>query len=344
MKCERCGMENYDESYYCRGCGLAMERSDKTVENYFPSGNPKEFFGQNSNYQQSNNSSPENEYTQRNKNYSYNKRYSRRIRSYSQNTNPAESYYSMPHTKRVQSTANTNGRAYANAERKLAEAYKSMGSVISIVTIIIVLIIVAITVFAFWCKENNSDILAITSTTDEIQPLEIPTPPVDKIYTARLTYNKQTITDFSEENFVVQFPVPEDYEYQSSNIKGYASFSREINNGVVTSLSVVIFNGDVQEEIDYYSETQEEPIKTEVTDTQLGEMTVITLTNASGNTVYQTYVKLDDESYFHITLSNVTDEYKIQARNLIDLIVQESNVEYIDNQLTFIITTQYFKI
>ena len=37
MKCERCGMENYDETYYCKGCGLefgALEMKREFVEEH----------------------------------------------------------------------------------------------------------------------------------------------------------------------------------------------------------------------------------------------------------------------------------------------------------------------
>jgi hypothetical protein len=32
MKCDRCGRENYDESYYCRNCGAKLEHSDINTE------------------------------------------------------------------------------------------------------------------------------------------------------------------------------------------------------------------------------------------------------------------------------------------------------------------------
>lgn len=32
MKCDRCGKENYNESYYCRNCGAELDNPDKTID------------------------------------------------------------------------------------------------------------------------------------------------------------------------------------------------------------------------------------------------------------------------------------------------------------------------
>lgn len=291
MKCERCGMENYDEAYYCRSCGAKMDKTDKVIGDNFLAGNPREFFGQDSNQQQYNVTSP-------------------------------------------YDTTDMND-VYSNTEKKQAEFYKTFGNVTSVVMIIGILLIISAVVFTFAYEEKENPILDGIGLTTEIEPPVIPTAPQIDTYIAKISYNKHTITDFSGEQFSVEFPIPEGYEYHNEDINSYASFSRDINNGGVSSLSAVIYSGDVQAELDDFSELQEEnriSLKTEVEDTALGQMTIAELDyRASDSVVYHAYIKLDNENYFHITLSGLTKSYKTQAKKLIDLMVQESKVEYIDD-------------
>jgi hypothetical protein len=183
-------------------------------------------------------------------------------------------------------------------------------------------------IFSVWCRANNNDILAILYSTNQVQPLEIPTAPEVEVYAAKLSGSKQTVTSYTDENIAVQFPVPKRYEYEADSSDNFAMFTRRFKNGTTAIFSAVIFSGDVQKEVDYFEDMQAEegsPFSKEVTDTALGEMTLITLEKPSaGTTIYHAYVKLDNENYFHISLSNVGEDYKPEAKKLIKLVADDS--------------------
>lgn len=336
MQCKRCGAENYDEAYFCKTCGAKVHKSkDKSSNNYFLI-KPNGFWGQNC-YRQKYGiylSKDNDKYTQQpSKNYTYNKQYHRHIKTYSNKT--LHTY--TPDINKI------NGNKYGGQTDKVSKcqeqnnSYVFASTLISVITIITILIISLTVVFALWYKEQDSDSLGIKAfvygnqKTQEIQVLEIPTIPHIEIYTAKLSGEICTITDFSNNLITVEFPIPKGYDQDYSN-QSYVSFNREINNDVAVKLSAVVFSSDIQKEIDYFSELQNKnrlSFDLDIIDTDLGEMTVVTLSGGIGKTTaYHAYVRLDGEKYFHITLSNVTEEYKTEARKLIDLMVQNSEVVY----------------
>lgn len=339
MKCRRCGAENYDEAYYCRNCGIEIhnQKNKRSYDYFFAKRNGMR--EQNRYPQKYDATQPKdsNGHTQqKQKNYTYNKLYNRRIKTYENQ---------IPRTYTSDINKYSNDR-YNNAE-KVKEyenhnnPYMFTSTLISIITIIVVLIVVLTVAFSLWYKEQDSDSLGIKAfiydtqniqATQEIPTLETPTISDVEIYTAELSGETHTITDFSNNLMTVEFPIPTGYVCQNYNSENYALFEREFNNGAVVTLSAVIFSSDIQKEIDYFSELQEKdglPFESEVIDTDLGEMTVITLSGRTGGTtIYHSYVKIGDEKYFHITLSNVPEEYKTETRKLIDLIIEDTTVEF----------------
>lgn len=303
MKCPRCGSKNYNEAYYCRNCGLAMAPDIEAGEN-FALGNPRSFFGQDDNSQ------PAMPFTDENAQQSYERP------DNDEEYCPPTVRYNKDESARV--IYDVGKTIYA---RKMAQA--------SIIIILVVVFCLAMVVFSAWCKLNNRDVLSMLYSVNQVQPLEIPTAPEVEIYAAKLSGSKQIVTSYTDENIAVRYPVPKRYVLEADSSENFALYTREFKNGTKAILSMVIFSGDVQKEVDYFENIQAEdgaPFDKEVTDTALGEMTLITLEKTSaGTTIYHAYVKMDNENYFHISLSNVGEEYKTEAKKLVNLIAEDSS-------------------
>lgn len=312
MKCPRCGEKNYNEAYYCRNCGLAMGGIDEVGEN-FSVGNPRSFFGQDENSQPANAFADEN--TQQ---------FDERPSKFA-NYSPIKRRYNQAY--RTQGAQASYGMS--------SEVYSKKMTQISIVIILTIVVCIAMVILSVWCKETNHDVVSLFYPTKEALTLEIPTAPKVEIYAAKLSGSKHNVTSYTDKNMAVQFPIPKRYVFENSTSENFAIFNREFNNGTVTQFTAVIFSGDVKKEVDYFSDLQAEdgsPFYKEVTDTSLGEMTLLTLDKKSnGTTIYHAYVKLDDENYFHISLSNVNEEYKTEAKKLINLVVQDSRLRITEN-------------
>lgn len=301
MKCPRCGAKNYNESYYCRNCGLAMEPDIEVGEN-FTVGNPRSFFGQDDN------SKPANAFADENAQQDYERQ--SRYAEY----HPPKRYDQDDIVQAVHNVTN--------------ESYFKKITQVTIAIILTIVFCLGMVVFSAWCRYNNTDILSIIVSANKVQPLEIPTPPDIEIYLAKLSGSKHNVASYTDENMVVQFPIPEKYALDEGSSENFAVFKRAFNDGTSTLFSAVIYSGDVQKEIDYFNNLQAEdglPFHKEVVDTSLGKMTLLTLDKpSSGTVIYHAYLKLDDKNYFHISLSNIKEEHKNEARKLIDLIVQDS--------------------
>ncbi len=391
MECERCGKENYNESYYCRNCGARMDNPDQTVERTSFS-IPNYLHQYQNNSQHSQQLTKANEVNADNKRYSYNNT-SADNRQYSyDNTSADNRQYGYDNTSadnrqygydnssadnnqywgdntftdsKQSSYDNTSAddkqsSSYDNASKdsktfgfystpptsqfdydnynahrepskfdttrvKVLKVNNVLVKVISVVAILLLLLIEAVPIFFY----DMSYFKPHTSATEPV------TEPED--YTAKLSYDTHIVSDSSGAYLEAEFPIPEGYIYESSGSASLALFNRNVNGTEVT-LTASFFKGKLQNEIDYYSSLNGQDGKTfnmNVTDTKLGEMTLITLTRADKTTVYQVYVKSKEEHYFHISLSNVPWEYRVEADKLIDLIIEDTTVEFVKDKYNF---------
>lgn len=336
MKCERCGMENYDETYYCKGCGLefgALEMKREFVEEHsegydnnlrLPSqtDSTSGSFVDNNIYTKNlyhTDEAVQQEETETHDNYNDNSESDTAklsLKKNSQSDNVPEYIYNREYDFYSMSDISNRKKRLIVWDRKNK--------------LITLAVVCAVGLFGWLAitfgKFDTEELVYAEPTIEATLPTEPPT------YIAELSYSKHTITDFSGEKINVQFPIPRGYEYEFSPYESYASFAGTVDGGQIAILSTVVFKGDIQKEIDYFKGVYEEsqnPLVIEKTDTALGEMTVITMSNSSNATVYQVYVKLDKKNYFHISLSNIPESYKKEARKLIDLIVQDTVVDFI---------------
>lgn len=412
MECERCGRENYDESYYCRFCGLKMDNPDRAIDhtsfsrpnNYLNqyqrnstsyqnnnrysqqkaksdevSTNKQHYrydntstdnsqyeydnastdnsqYGYDNTYTDNKQSSYDNTYADNSQQSSYGNTYADSKKSNYDNTSTdsqQSSYNNAYADSKKSGDDNTSSKSesfeyystpptskfdYENylAHREPSKFDTARDKVLKInnVLYIVGVLVFAILILLFECISTfHYDIPFFSSTYS--QATEPVTEPED--YTAKLSYDLHIVTDSSGEHLDALFPVPDGYKYESSGSDSLATFYRNVN-GAEVIFSTSFFKGELQEEIDYYSGLNGEDGKIfniDVTDTNLGEMTLITLTREDKTTVYQAYIKVDEEYYFHISLSNIPVEYKGEASKLIDLVIENTTIEFIDNENRF---------
>lgn len=335
MKCERCGRENYDESYYCRGCGLSFGSVDTVDVEYEMA---TEVLDKSGSYVDNNmytknlystEEKAEQDKTEAVDNYNYQAEKADNILDKNaQSSNVPEYIYNSEY--------DFYSRATNNRRTPLLEwESKDKITMFAVVVLVGVLLWVSIAFGPLTSSKKSDEVEEYGTQATENVIVESTQPTEFTTYKAELSHNKYTITDFEGEKVSVIFPVPEGYKYEDSGYKNNAVYKGVIDGGVVATLSAVVYEGELEKEIDYYEGLLNEddgPLDVKTKDTDLGEMTVVTMKNASGYTVYQVYVKLDKKTYFNISLSNIPETYEEEAQKLIDMIVDGTESDPIEKE------------
>ncbi|MEE0060660.1 MAG: hypothetical protein UE295_07530, partial [Acutalibacteraceae bacterium] len=150
------------------------------------------------------------------------------------------------------------------------------------------------------------------------------------IPTAELSGSLNTIINEDGKPFAVSYHPPEEYTFLDNGLDSYALFESNIC-GKTVSLTTIFFNGNFEEELDYYKKLGERSgttVEINTYDKDLGNVTDIKISTNGKGISRQLFIEVEKECVVYVSMTNIPFEYADEAEKLIELLVEDMWVTY----------------